>query len=654
MKTHKEINNRNTVTSFYRTIDSANPDISQIAGASNIYIGNHEDAPKTADFVIEEDIHTKTVEGNSITINDAIEAPIANLEIKGNSSQNTYQGYNHNVNAENIKGISASVSEAYINLNSYDGYNNVVQIIKDVKWMALSTNAMSPSFTEAMVTGNCPVTTMLLLKIEGSANINFYLGEISGGSYYTSLGKYKDIGNGWAWYYCTHNISINPSSRTIRNHVSTSGIDDTHSIYIAKIQTLTSNTPRDFEPYCGGQAAPNPDFSQPILTTGIYNSITHKYDYQLDIHNINLLQKQALSTPSSDNTFWGGISKTTPLTDGWCRVSADNTAGSTTVYANQFIRTTGAFNIKPNTKYTFYFEFRNYEGSGPISHFSFGNTHSTTLSVFTSGFGVDPEYYTTGQSFAKTITTRSDFTGIGLLTRSFLNIPAGVKINIDYRMMILEGEYTLEEIRAYKQPKHQSLLISLEQPLRGLPNGIKDETKLIGNTLETTRRIGHIIFKGTETFWNMSSASQTGAKAFWVWRRDIPNCHSASYDKICNYFQYKKVPWNQVTEPCLCENSGLTPNMILFSGFYDITNISQWTSWLSTHNVELLYELQEPVKETIIITDIKTTNENYNHIDILTGDIESDEILTYQISPNARLFKRQEDGTLKEVFANEN
>lgn len=225
------------------------------AGGNNIIRNSHLNYPS------EEKI-TKKETGNPVKIEKAKQ--IDTLKLNGYTRQKTYSGKNKNINAENVKASSSSPTDSFTNLSEYDGYKNVVEVSSNINYMSLRTNEMSSDFSEAVANGGIDITTMFLIKkTDDNTTIKFYLGEITGGAIYNKLSHYKDVGNGWAWYYTTHTISTNPSNTAMRNHIATSNTDFA-TFYIAKIQTLISSEPTDFEPYVGGQPSPNPDYPQDI------------------------------------------------------------------------------------------------------------------------------------------------------------------------------------------------------------------------------------------------------------------------------------------------------------------------------------------------------------------------------------------------------
>lgn len=163
-----------------------------------------------------------------------------------------------------------------------------------------------------------------------------------------------------------------------------------------------------------------------------------------NIFGNNLLMKQGMSTPSTDDDFWL-LSNSTPLNDGWIKAEYDNTNGSNRAYANQFVKQGNIQGLKGNTKYTFYFEFRNISNTSNVNTFSFGETQNNT--VWASGKTL--KINELPQKACYTLTTKNDVSIPTLDLRNFISIAVGSTASLEYRLMIVEGEHTLDTIQKY-------------------------------------------------------------------------------------------------------------------------------------------------------------------------------------------------------------
>lgn len=202
----------------------------------------------------------------------------------------------------------------------------------------------------------------------------------------------------------------------------------------------------------------------------------------------NLITKQGYSTPITDTDFYSETGPLfTPLTDGWGRQSSDGTQSSR--YSNSYIKAS-ALHLKPDTQYTLFVEIRNY-------------STTTSTAYLATGGGIN-HVFTTNQAYAangiykRLVTTVSDLTGKVL--RFFLEAGSTTNVaNIEYRMMILEGDHTNEDL-VYKEftpnspsPDYPSEIKTL-QGIRNLLN-IQDLVKgrldngIIGYENDTTNLV---------------------------------------------------------------------------------------------------------------------------------------------------------------------
>lgn len=161
----------------------------------------------------------------------------------------------------------------------------------------------------------------------------------------------------------------------------------------------------------------------------------------------NLLIKDGLSTSSSDNTFWNSRTNSTPLEDGWVRAECINDT-TTTKYANQFTKIGTISDVEPNTSYTIYVEIRNLEYTGLCGMNLCGAETATIWSnACVVRFNNTPDI----TRKAWIVKTKADLTGKTLALRNFLYIDANSSVKVEYRMMVIKGEYTLDEITEYKK-----------------------------------------------------------------------------------------------------------------------------------------------------------------------------------------------------------
>ena len=118
----------------------------------------------------------------------------------------------------------------------------------------------------------------------------------------------------------------------------------------------------------------------------------------------------------------------------------------------------------------------------------------------------------------------------------------------------------------------------------------KDESKWY-----IEKQVGKVVLTGADTEgWN--TATNSPYYAFYT----TVLASLGFVDKICDNFTYENISWRNATTPILCENSTPT-KLLIFAGFTDITNVTAWKTWLSTHPTTVYYALATPT--TTEITD---------------------------------------------------
>ena len=188
----------------------------------------------------------------------------------------------------------------------------------------------------------------------------------------------------------------------------------------------------------------------------------------------NLIGKEALSTPNTDTDFWGQLATNCrPLEDGWCRVSLNNTNSTSTKYANNYIKRGNIRNIKENTAYTICVEFRNVnlitttEGYVCFS----GNNNQE---VWGKSFKVNLSDLKNGLKICQTTTTKTSFSSDVIYDyRGFTAFVGGEYAIFEYRVTIVEGIQTLEQIGEYVTPKTIPVPLG-DIELRSTPDGTRD------------------------------------------------------------------------------------------------------------------------------------------------------------------------------------
>lgn len=203
----------------------------------------------------------------------------------------------------------------------------------------------------------------------------------------------------------------------------------------------------------------------------------------------NLFTKQGNATPKTDTTFWNGITYTTPESDGWCKVSVDNTNGTATVFANQMTKRNTIDKLEVNKTYSILVEVRNLTMSGSSSTPSYLQLCETAKnSVWQSIQNYDLTMFKETNKVVFQMLTKTNFDSSTMDFRNFVSVPKGYKVEFEYRLMVVKGSYTLDTIGEYEpygvmpSPDFPSPIESVGRKNLFDVNSITENTYLIAGT----------------------------------------------------------------------------------------------------------------------------------------------------------------------------
>ena len=161
----------------------------------------------------------------------------------------------------------------------------------------------------------------------------------------------------------------------------------------------------------------------------------------------NLLTKNGMSTPTSDSDFWSRAEGGSPQTDGWFKVNYTNSTSSAS-YLNQFVLKGNINNIEADTTYTIYVEFGNNTTPQAGGRIFISNAHPEE--IWSEAWSMPVTEITNGLKLCKTIKTKADISSCLYDLRCFVTALSNEAVSFEYRLMILKGEYTLEQIGDYE------------------------------------------------------------------------------------------------------------------------------------------------------------------------------------------------------------
>ena len=156
----------------------------------------------------------------------------------------------------------------------------------------------------------------------------------------------------------------------------------------------------------------------------------------------------------------------------------------------------------------------------------------------------------------------------------------------------------ITELKSYK--KNTSVIV-LNEPLRNLPNGVKDIAYIKNNKLYVDRYVGSVVLNGSEE-----------------WGTFNTKCYYTNYSGVVyssmfsNYFVRVVNVWD--TSKNGIETLTYNGSPKLFIQMTSITNINEFKTWLSTNNVQVDYELATPITEELGEIEMLKTLKGYNNI----------------------------------------
>lgn len=190
----------------------------------------------------------------------------------------------------------------------------------------------------------------------------------------------------------------------------------------------------------------------------------------------------------------------------------------------------------------------------------------------------------------------ASFTGSDGIYRGFVRVASGQVFNNAKIGIQVEAGISASSFAPYFTPIELAKIGNYQDRI------YKDDGKWY-----IEKQVGKVVLDGSES-WARSQSGTTNLYAYWlaVPNSSIPNWNTTTpaKPKLCDNFTYKNEEWKTVTSPCLCENSGLTPNMCIFSGFADITTIADWQTWLASNPTTVYYPLATPTTTEITNSEL--------------------------------------------------
>lgn len=324
-----------------------------------------------------------------------------------------------------------------------------------------------------------------------------------------------------------------------------------------------------WEPFTGGVASPNPEYPQEPKFVGDYNEGTQKYDIDFMTSGKNLFDFNYLK-----NDFVIGGIKT--YTDN----SITLTSNMGDCYDNSYSKNKSfRIPVLPNKQYTLMFRKTN-SVAGLVYIFPFTKNNVMHNKFISENISYDG-------NIAYTFTTPQDC--------YYVNFRVGISSSGNTctfsDFMVLYGTHTWDDVTEFiPYQGFETTTLQLNQPLRELPNGVKD-------TIENgvvTRRVGEITFDGSsDEIWKLLD-SKNGYSRFTLSTNSI-----SSTSLLCNKLKVVNGIPDVYTQECIIEYTDTIMRIIVSND--NASSDEQLRTWLQSNPITVWYELATPTTEQIML-----------------------------------------------------
>ena len=215
------------------------------------------------------------------------------------------------------------------------------------------------------------------------------------------------------------------------------------------------------------------------------------------------------------------------------------------------------------------------------------------------------------RSSKNTIPASSFPTGTKYITFRFGVNPATVGETYETTVQIEKGDIITE----YQPYQERISTIVLNEPLRSLPNGVKDIAYIRNNKLYVDRYVGSLILNGSENWYFNKMVNNYGYYTAIRDAKAVDNTTMSANNILCSHYKVTRPDWqwNSVVGSINCALNTGQPTVRFTNG--ETTNeLATFKTWLSTHNTQVDYELATPVTEEYGEIEILETLKGFNHI----------------------------------------
>lgn len=493
-------------------------------------------------------VSKNTVNGESISIDDALAYKIFGAKVDGNVEQTTTTGKNLlKYQVDHIpgrvvesNGVTFTVNEDYsITINGTNNGNNSVLFIANGLTLPPGT----------------------------------YIGNLNGSGWKLSFQK----DSSWLSWNVARTFEEETNLKQV--YIEPSSRNQTYDNEIIYPMLVSGDTSPGFakdvyEPYTGGEPSPNPDYKQAITTL---NGDIKIVQIGQNAYNIaNRKNPDGYPEISVDENDWVTIDNTTP----------------TRHYVNFF---TSNLKLKTDTDYAIVLEVKEASGDGKFILMSDdqdrGQFEETIMFEDIGEMGNNSV-----QVYIKKSKSSFEKSADGL--RSFIETSNGQSNFITFRISVVEDTSITPETFVYKSYESNEYTIDLQDnELAKLTDVMKDDIVIdkIGNAT-LNKRVGKTILNGTEN-WFLSNAGTY--QVFGLTKNDVAKNNLLSD----TFIYYKQV--NLIKDRVGITNDNTEQRIYISNGIS--STVEEFKAWLSENNVTVYYELLEHQTTNIgTFTNFKT------------------------------------------------
>ena len=162
----------------------------------------------------------------------------------------------------------------------------------------------------------------------------------------------------------------------------------------------------------------------------------------------------------------------------------------------------------------------------------------------------------------------------------------------------IELSETQTHYEPYKEDKKE---ISLNEPLRGLPNGVRDTIEKINGEWKIVRRCAQIVLNGTEGWNHENPPQEDGVNTVLFSSRKLLN--AKNFPQLCDRFIPKNgnlmLNFHPDSEGVGCWSTKDNVNIRINKSRLSTVDSAGFKTWLSQNPTKVLFELATPIIEDI-------------------------------------------------------